>query len=123
MSTIIFNSCTKWEQPNPFPNQPTTPGANTTPDSLKGREFVFDSLEWIDDNGFGYPACYLIDSNLFMPNRFLSVAIKYDTLNVWEGPYRYSLGVGVLFVYPEPAPLPKLQILFGKRFSLRVKFS
>ena len=127
-SIILFNSCTKREQPNSFPNQPTIPGANTTPDSLKGKEFVFDSLEWID-NDFGYPLFYLVDSNLFMPGRYLSVAIKHDTSSVWEQAnfysggsgswgYSYNMAIGVLAVWP----LPSQPALIGKRFSIKVKF-
>ena len=101
---------------------------NMTPDSLKGHEFVFDSLEWID-NDFGYPTFYMVDSDLFMPGRYLSVAIKHDTSSVWElatyyngGPgswgYLYSVSVGILYVSPNPAQ----PALIGKRFSLKVKF-
>ena len=127
-SNILFNSCTKWEQPNSFPNQPTTPRASTTPDSLKGKEFVFDSLEWID-NDFGNPIFYLEDLSLFMPGRHLSVAIKHDTLSVWEQVnsydgglgswgYSYNVSIGILVVWLHPAQ----PALIGKRFSLKVKF-
>ena len=127
-SIILFDSCTKREQPNSFPNQSTTPGANTTPDSLKGKEFVFDSLEWID-NDFGYPLFYLVDSNHFIPGRYLSVAIKHDTSSVCEQAnyysggsgswgYLYKMSIGVLAVWPNPAQ----PALIGKRFSLKVIF-
>ena len=39
----------------------TTPGANTTTDSIKGKEFAFDSLEWIG-NDRGNPIFYMVDS-------------------------------------------------------------
>lgn len=127
LSFILF-SCTKYKEPNSFPNQPTTPGSNTTPESLRGKEFVFDSLEWID-NDFGNPVFYLVDSNLFMPGRHISVAIKHDTLSVWEQAnyysggagswgYSYNMCIGVLAVWPNPAQ----PALIGKRFSLKVKF-
>ena len=127
-SIIVFNSCTKYEGLNSLPNQTRSPAVNTTPESLRGREFLFDSLEWIDDD-FGNPAFYLIDSNLFMPGRHLSVAIKHDTLSVWEqanhysgGPgswgYSYNMSIGVLTVWPYPAP----PALIGKMFSIKVKF-
>lgn len=126
-SFILFNSCTKYEGSNSLPNQPRPP-VNTTPESLRGLEFVFDSLEWIDDD-FGNPVFYLIDSNLFMPGRHLSVAIKHDTLSVWEQANYYSGGLGswgysynvsirVLAVWLHPAQ----PALIGKRFSLKVKF-
>ncbi len=115
-SIIVFNSCNKYEGLNSLPNQTRSPAVNTSPESLRGREFLFDSLEWIDDD-FGNPAFYLIDSNLFMPGRHLSVAIKHDTLSVWEQVNSY-LWVGVLAVWPNPAQ----PALIGKRFSLKVKF-
>lgn len=120
---MLIDSCAKQEVINSTTNERKPPILNMTPDSLRGREFIFSNLEWFDENGFGYPAVYLVDSNLFMPNRYLSVEIKYDTLNVWEMLYRFHLGFGILKVYPEPAPLPALQLLFGKIFSIRVKFS
>jgi hypothetical protein len=73
-SIILFYSCTKYERSNFLPDQTRPPMINMTPDSLKGRKFVFDSLEWTD-NDFGYPTFYMIDSDLFMPGRYLSVAI------------------------------------------------
>ena len=125
---ILFYSCTKYDGSNFLTNQARPPVVNMTPDSLKGREFVFDSLEWIDDD-FGYPTFYMVDSNLFIPNRYLSVAIKHDTSSVWElanyyngGPgswgYLYNVAIGVLAVFPNPAP----RSLVGKRFSIKVKF-
>ena len=90
LSFTLF-SCTKYKEPNSFPNQTTTPGANTTPESLRGKEFVFDRLEWID-NDFGNPVFYLVDSNLFMPGRQISVEIKHDTASVWEQAKYYSGG-------------------------------
>ena len=127
-SIILFNSCTKYKGSNSLPNQGRPPLANMTPDSLKGSEFVFDSLDWID-NDFGNPVFYLEDSNLFMPGRHLSVTIKHDTSSVWEqvnsyngGPgswgYLYNVAIGVLAVWPNPAQ----PALIGKRFSLNVKF-
>jgi hypothetical protein len=115
-SIILFYSCTKYEGSNSLPDQTRPPAANMTPGSLKGREFVFDSLEWID-NDFGYPTFYMVDSDLFMPGRHLSVAIKHDTLSVWEQANGY-VWVGVLAVWPNPAQ----PALIGKRFSLKVKF-
>ena len=126
-SIILFNSCTKYKGSNSLPNQ-TRPPVNTTPESLRGLEFVFDSLEWID-NDFGNPIFSLEDSNLFMPGRYLIVAIKHDTLGVWEqansydgGPgswgYSYKMAVGSLAVWLNPAQ----PALIGKRFSLKVKF-
>ena len=127
-SFMLFNSCTKYEGSNSLPNQTRPPAVNTTPESLRGLEFVFDSLEWID-NDFGNPVFYLIDSNLFMPGHHLSVAIKHDTLTIWEQAYHYSGGlgswgysynvsIGILAVWPYPAQ----PALIGKRFSLKVKF-
>jgi hypothetical protein len=92
-SMILFNSCTRNEGLNSLPNQPRSTAVNTTPDALGGREFVSDSLEWID-NDFGYPSFYLVDSNLLMPGRHLSVAIKHDTSCVWEQANMYSGGQG-----------------------------
>ena len=116
-SFMLFNACTKYEGSNPLPDQTRRPAVNTTPDYLVGREFIFDSLEWVD-NDFGYPAYYLIDSNLFQPGRQISVTIKHDTSGVWEMVYSHHLSVGVLFVSPNP-PQPAF---IGKRFSLKVKF-
>ena len=113
---ILLISCDKNEAFDSSPNYPRSPGANMTPDSLRGREFVFDSLAWIDDD-FGKPAFYLVDSNLFMPGRHLSVAIKHDTLSVWEQANSY-VWVGVLAIWPNPAQ----PALIGKGFSPKVKF-
>jgi len=128
VSIILFNSCTKYEGSNSLHDLTRPAIVNMTPDSLKGREFIFDSLEWID-NDFGYPTFYLVDSNLFMPYRQLSAAIKHDTSSAWEqanyyygGPgswgYLYSVSVGILYVSPNPAQ----PALIGKRFSLKIKF-
>ena len=125
---IVFGSCTKYSGSNSLPDQTRYPLVNMTPDSLKGREFIFDSLEWID-NDFGNPAFYLVDSNLFMPRRHLSVAIKHETSVVWEQVnsyygglgswgYLYNVSVGVLAVWPNPAQ----PALIGKSFSLKIKF-
>jgi hypothetical protein len=127
-SIILFNSCTKYDGSNSLPDQTRPPVANMTPDSLRGHEFVFDSLDWIDDD-FGHPAFHLVDSNLFMPGRHISIAIKHDTASLWEqanfyfgGPgswgYLYNVSVGVLAVWPNPAQ----PALIGKRFSLKVKY-
>ena len=116
LSILLVNSCTRHEGLNSLPNQPGSPAVNTTPDALRGREFVFDSLEWIAED-FGNPAFYLIDSNLFMPGRHLSVAIKHDTSSVWEQANSH-VWVGVLSVWPNAGH----PALIGKRFSLKVKF-
>ena len=126
--TILFISCIKNEGLNSLPNYPVSPAVNMTPDSLRGREFLFDSLTWID-NDFGYPVFYLEDSHLFQLGRHISVAIKHDTSSIWEqaniyngGPgslgYLYRVSAGVLAVWPNPAQ-PEL---LGKRFSLNVRF-
>jgi len=128
LSIVLLNSCTKYDGLDSLSNQARTPAVNTTPDSLRGLELLFDSLAWID-NDFGYPVFYLEDSNYFMPGRQISVEIKHDTLVVWEQVnkyyggmgswgYLYNMSIGVLAVWPNPAQ----PALIGKGFSLKVKF-
>ena len=123
---ILFISCDKKEVDS-LPNYPGSSAPNSTPDSLKGREFVFDSLVWID-NDFGSAVFYIENMSYFKPDRDINVAIRHDTsaweqvINFREAPatlgYLYNVSFGVLAVWPNPAQ----SALIGKRFSLKVNF-
>ena len=128
IAIILFSSCNKEGYVGTSPGFPRSPVANG-PDSLTGREFVFDSLLWTEDD-WGNPLFYMENRDLFSnPARNVIIKIRQDSSNIWEpvfhnqgSPqytgYFYNIGYGTLAIWP----FPRNPYWIDKIFFMKITF-
>jgi len=126
----MFNSCYKPEKTDFHPNQTISSSVISQPDSLTGKEFVFDSLVWTPDENRGCASFEMENANFFNnPNRNIGILLKQDGAVFWEPvvrsfgnayyqSYLYNIFSDRLYIWPSPVT----PLLIGKYFSIRIAF-
>lgn len=135
---VGFVGCKKEEFTTPFgvtspPSPPSTPT-----DTLSGKEFLFEDLQWVHagPGGVAEEEIWIAVENrpeLFNnPSRQMEVSIKFDTSSAWINVPRWNWPVvpanpGYLYIimynssfYVESYPL-NFQLI-GRKASLKIKF-
>jgi len=131
VAILTFSSWYKPEKIDLRPSQLVIlPGSPQQPDSLTGKEFVFDSLVWIPDENRGVASFDMESESFFKnPNRNIEILFKEYGGTDWnivvrvfadanyQG-YMYNIYSNTLHIWPSPAN----PFVIGKYFSLRIKF-